>query len=147
MTGSTIHAGGDRLSGAALAARGEQVAAGLAAMGVREGDVIAVLLRNGLPYLEIIQACKRLGCYYCPINWHFTAAEAAFLIEDSGARLLIANTVGLPEAFLLYEKSSGVLRPASIVWRQANAIGVEFTGPPTSINDPANKRYARLKFA
>ena len=91
MTDSTIHAGGERLSGAALAARGEQVAAGLAAMGVREGDVIAVLLRNGLPYLEIIHACKRLGCYYCPINWHFTAAEVAFLIEDSGARLLIAH--------------------------------------------------------
>ena len=68
-------------------------------------------------------------------------------LSDSGARLLIANTVGLPDAFLLYEKSSGVLRPASIAWRQANAIGVEFTGPPTSINDPANKRYARLKFA
>lgn len=92
MTGSNIHAGGQSLSGAALTARGEQVAAGLAALGVREGDVIAVLLRNGLPYLEIIQACKRLGCYYCPINWHFTAAEVAFLIEDSGARLLIANT-------------------------------------------------------
>ncbi|CAB5511825.1 Bile acid-coenzyme A ligase [Achromobacter anxifer] len=91
MTDSTIHAGGERLSGAALAARGEQVAAGLAALGVREGDVIAVLLRNGLPYLEIIQACKRLGCYYCPINWHFTAAEVAFLVADSGARLLIAN--------------------------------------------------------
>ena len=91
MTDSTIHAGGQHLSGAALAARGVQVAAGLAAMGVREGDVIAVLLRNGLTYLEIIQACKRLGCYYCPINWHFTAAEAAFLIEDSGARLLIAH--------------------------------------------------------
>lgn len=91
MTGSTIHAGGERLSGAALTVRGEQVAAGLAALGVREGDVIAVLLRNGLPYLEIIQACKRLGCYYCPINWHFTAAEVAFLIEDSGARLLVAH--------------------------------------------------------
>jgi len=91
MTGSTIHAGGASLSGAALAARGEQVAAGLAAMGVREGDVIAVLLRNGMPYLEIILACKRLGCYYCPINWHFTGAEVAFLVEDSGARLLIAQ--------------------------------------------------------
>jgi len=68
-------------------------------------------------------------------------------ISESGARLLIANTVGLPDAFLLYEKSSGVLHPATIAWRQANAIGVTFTGPPTSINDPANRRYARLKFA
>lgn len=90
MSGLVI-AGGCQLDRAGLAARGEQVAAGLAAMGVREGDVIAVLLRNGMPYLEIIQACKRLGCYYCPINWHYTAEEVAFLVTDSGAKLLIAE--------------------------------------------------------
>ena len=41
-----------------------------------------------------------------------------------GARLLIANTVGLPDTFHLFEKSSGLLYPASIAWRQTNAIGV-----------------------
>ncbi|MGV2909422.1 AMP-binding protein, partial [Achromobacter sp. AGC25] len=86
-----IIAGNVNLDRDALTARGEQVAAGLAAMGVREGDVIAVLLRNGMPYLEIIQACKRLGCYYCPINWHYTGDEVAFLVTDSGAKLLIAE--------------------------------------------------------
>ena len=90
MSGLVI-AGDLRLDRDALVARGEQVAAGLAAMGIREGDVIAVLLRNGMPYLEIIQACKRLGCYYCPINWHYTADEVAFLANDSGAKLLIAE--------------------------------------------------------
>jgi len=90
MSGRII-AGGIELTRDALVARGEQVAAGLAAMGVREGDVIAVLLRNGMPYLEIIQACKRLGCYYCPINWHYTAEEVAFLVTDSGAKLVIAE--------------------------------------------------------
>ncbi|MDR6600728.1 long-chain acyl-CoA synthetase [Achromobacter deleyi] len=90
MNGRII-AGSVSLDRDALTARGEQVAAGLAAMGVREGDVIAVLLRNGMPYLEIIQACKRLGCYYCPINWHYTGDEVAFLVTDSGAKLLIAE--------------------------------------------------------
>lgn len=90
MSGLVI-AGDLRLDRDALVARGEQVAAGLAAMGIREGDVIAVLLRNGMPYLEIIQACKRLGCYYCPINWHYTADEVAFLANDCGAKLLIAE--------------------------------------------------------
>lgn len=90
MSGLII-AGDLQLDRDALAARGEQVAAGLAAMGIREGDVIAVLLRNGMPYLEIILACKRLGCYYCPINWHYTADEVAFLVNDSGAKLLIAE--------------------------------------------------------
>jgi hypothetical protein len=68
-------------------------------------------------------------------------------ISDSGARLLIASTIGLPDTFQLYEKSSGTLYPCSIAWRQANAIGVHFEGPGTSIHDAANKRYARLKFS
>jgi len=67
-------------------------------------------------------------------------------MSDGGARLLIASTLGVPERFQLYQKSSGLLYPASIIWRQANAIGVRFEGPATSIHDDANKRYARLKF-
>lgn len=67
-------------------------------------------------------------------------------MSDGGARLLIASTLGVPESFQLYQKSSGLLYPASIIWRQANAIGVRFEGPATSIHDAANKRYARLKF-
>ena len=63
-----------------------------------------------------------------------------------GARLLIANTVGVPDTFHLFEKSSGMLYPASIVWRQPDAIGVKFDGPATSIHDIANKRFPRLKF-
>ena len=68
-------------------------------------------------------------------------------ISEHGARLLIANTVGLPDKFQLFEKTSGLLYPASIAWRQPNAIGVHFDGPASSIHDPANKRFARLKFS
>ena len=32
-------------------------------------------------------------------------------------------------------------------WRQPNSIGVHFDGPASSIHDPANKRFARLKFS
>jgi hypothetical protein len=39
-----------------------------------------------------------------------------------------------------------MLYPAKIAWRQANSLGVEFQGAPSSIHDAANKRYARLKF-
>jgi hypothetical protein len=68
-------------------------------------------------------------------------------ISEDGARLLIANTVGLPDKFQLFEKTSGLLYPASIAWRQPNSIGVHFDGPASSIHDPANKRFARLKFS
>jgi PilZ domain-containing protein len=67
-------------------------------------------------------------------------------MSDNGARLLIANSVGVPETFHLFEKSSGMVYPATVVWRQPRAIGIKFDGPPTSIHDAANRRYARLRF-
>jgi hypothetical protein len=67
-------------------------------------------------------------------------------MSETGARLLVGNTLGLPDTFKLFEKSSGMLYPSAIVWRQSNAVGVHFQGPPTSVHDPANKRYQRLKF-
>lgn len=109
MSGRII-AGSASLERDALVARGEQVAAGLAGMGIREGDVIAVLLRNGMPYLEIIQACKRLGCYYCPINWHYLPDEVAFLVSDSGAKLLIAEDDLWRQAWTALPKGLPVLR-------------------------------------
>jgi hypothetical protein len=67
-------------------------------------------------------------------------------MSEEGARLLIANTLGVPDTFLLYEKSAEALHPATVVWRQNNALGIKFDGPPTSIHDAVNKRYARLRF-
>jgi len=66
-------------------------------------------------------------------------------MSESGAKLLIANTVGLPDSFHLYEKSSGMLYPAAVVWRRPNALGITFAGPASSIRDAANKRFAQLK--
>jgi hypothetical protein len=67
-------------------------------------------------------------------------------LSAKGARLIIANTIGVPDTFQLFEKSSGMLYPATVVWRQTDALGVKFDGPATSIHDAANKRYSRLKF-
>ncbi len=67
-------------------------------------------------------------------------------MSPEGARLVIANSVGVPDTFMLYEKSSGTLHPASVVWRQTNALGVKFDGPASSIHDAINKRFSRLKF-
>ncbi|WP_340527323.1 AMP-binding protein, partial [Cupriavidus necator] len=69
-------------SGEELLARGARLAGGLRALGVQEGDVVAVLLRNDPAYADVVHACRTAGCYYCPINWHFTAEEVRFLLTD-----------------------------------------------------------------
>lgn len=65
-------------------------AAGLEALGVGDGDVVAILLRNAPEYLEAMLAARRLGAYFCPINWHFKSDEAAYILRDSGAKVLVA---------------------------------------------------------
>jgi len=81
-----LHRGGD-----ALLARGARLAGGLRALGVGEGDLVGVLLRNDPAFADIVHACRIAGAYYCPINWHFTAEEVRFLLADSGARALIVH--------------------------------------------------------
>jgi len=69
--------------------RGSRLAQGLRAMGLQPGDVVAVHLRNGLQYADVVHACRIGGVAYCPLNWHFTAQEINFIIRDSGAKALI----------------------------------------------------------
>jgi long-chain acyl-CoA synthetase len=88
--------GGETTSGALLARRAAQVAQGLVDMGVGEGDVIALMLRNDLPYLELMQACRIVGCYFCQVNWHLTASEVAYILDDSGAKALFVHQDLLP---------------------------------------------------
>jgi acyl-CoA synthetase (AMP-forming)/AMP-acid ligase II len=61
-------------------------ASGLEALGVGDGDVVAILLRNSVEYLEAMFAARMLGAYFCPINWHFKSDEAGFILRDSGAK-------------------------------------------------------------
>jgi long-chain acyl-CoA synthetase len=36
-------------------------------------------------------AARMLGAYSCPINWHFKSDEAAYILGDSGAKVLVAS--------------------------------------------------------
>ncbi|AGH45614.1 AMP-binding protein [Paraglaciecola psychrophila] len=69
----------------------KKLAAVLQIQGVVEGDTIAVLMRNDVRYLEVIQACRYLGSYFVPLNWHSVATEIQHIMEDSGAKVLIAH--------------------------------------------------------
>jgi long-chain acyl-CoA synthetase len=90
---------GARLSHAALHARGAEVAAGLAALGVTRGDRVAALIGNSAAFLEVVIACLRMGAVMLPLNPRYAAPEIAFAINDSGAVALLhdANLAdGLP---------------------------------------------------
>jgi long-chain acyl-CoA synthetase len=59
--------------------------------GLREGDVIAILLENDPRYLEITWGAHRAGLYFVCISNRLSPAEIAYILEDSGAALLVAS--------------------------------------------------------
>ncbi len=71
--------------------RASRAAHGLREIGIERDDAFAVLLRNDFPFFEAAYAANRLGAHLVPINWHFSSAEVAYILEDSGAKALVAH--------------------------------------------------------
>lgn len=87
----TIFCGERRLDGAQLRENAARAATGFTALGLQPGDAVAVMLRNDLPYLELMLALNRLGVHLVAVNWHFQAEEAGFILQDSGARAFVVH--------------------------------------------------------
>lgn len=60
--------------------------------GVRKGDHVAVLVENQAEFHDVVWAAIRLGAYITPVNWHLTAAEAGYIVENCDARVLFATS-------------------------------------------------------
>ncbi len=65
------------LTYAELAERTRGLASGLAALGVKRGDAIAVLSENTLEFLEVVIAAARIGAMVACQNWRLAAPELA----------------------------------------------------------------------
>jgi long-chain acyl-CoA synthetase len=89
---------------AAFDAAARRAATALEHHGVGEGDVVCIMLYNRPAYLEAMFAARLLGAYSCPINWHYKAEEAGWILRDSGAKVLVTDAAlraqiegGIPE--------------------------------------------------
>ena len=54
--------------------------------GLRFGDHIAVVMENRPEFFEVCWAAQRSGLFYTALNWHFTAEEAAYILDDCDAQ-------------------------------------------------------------
>jgi long-chain acyl-CoA synthetase len=59
--------------------------------GLSVGDVAGLLSGNRIEFFEITNALSHTGVTFVPINWHFTASEVAYVLDDSGASTLFAD--------------------------------------------------------
>ena len=74
-----------------------KAASGFAALGVCEGDSIALMLRNDIAFFEAAAATNGAGANVVPINWHLKATEAGYILRDSDARALVCHADLLPQ--------------------------------------------------
>lgn len=87
-----IHmADGPSLTYAQLDGRANRVAHWLLSLGLKEGECVALLMENHIRTFELWWGARRAGLYYVPISTHLKPAEAAYLIRDSVASVLITT--------------------------------------------------------
>lgn len=82
---------GAQLSYAELDRRSNQGAHALRSVGLGPGDHLAVMMENRLEFMEICWAAHRCGLIYTPISRHLSANEAAYVVQDCGASILIVS--------------------------------------------------------
>ena len=71
--------------------RSNQIAHLFRAHGINPGDTIAIFADNSPRYFELAWAAQRSGLYYVCISSRLTAPEVQYIVEDSGAKALIAS--------------------------------------------------------
>jgi long-chain acyl-CoA synthetase len=74
-----------------LAASCNRIVHGLRALGLGKGDVVAAVLPNEAAIIELYLAVAQAGMYLVPINWHLTAPEIAYIVQDSEAKVFVAH--------------------------------------------------------
>ena len=74
-----------------LFAEANRVAHGLRALGLEQGDCVALVMENCAEFFQINLAITQIGLYMTPINNHLTAPEIAYIVKDSGAKVFCGS--------------------------------------------------------
>jgi fatty-acyl-CoA synthase len=85
------------LTNAELHRRVNALAAGLVELGVRQGDVVALLLHNCPEFLEVAYAVNRIGAAFLPLNVRLAPAEWEYILGNSEAIAVVADPELAPQ--------------------------------------------------
>lgn len=72
--------------------RARRLAAVWLKLGVRQGDVVAILALDRIELVEHFCACMIAGVVRVGINWRYAPVEMAHIIRDSNAKLIIVDS-------------------------------------------------------
>lgn len=80
-----------RLTHRQLTERAWSVAQGLMALGIRPGETVAILCGNGIFSAETILGAMAAGAVAVPLNWRWSRLELEHGLNDSRARMVLAD--------------------------------------------------------
>jgi acyl-CoA synthetase (AMP-forming)/AMP-acid ligase II len=121
---------GDGITYRQLDERSNQVAHLFRSLGLRQGGHVALLMENCIDFMVVCWGAQRSGLYYTAISRYLTPDEIEYIVQDCGARVVIATqrtadvlsglaarAGGLPAYYL----TGGELRPGFKSWHAAVA--------------------------
>jgi len=85
--------GDEKVSYRQIQERADILAAYLSNRGVKKGDKVALFMRNSAEFIYSIFAISKLGAVSVPINTFLKDAELAYILEDSGSKVLLTSLV------------------------------------------------------
>jgi long-chain acyl-CoA synthetase len=106
-----------------LAAQANRVARALQSLGLTAGDVVAAAIRNGREFVELVIATGQVGMYLVPINTWLAPPEKNYIVNDSGAKVLVADAeyaTGIDAGALL---ARFIVDGAATGWRPYGELG------------------------
>lgn len=100
------------LTYAEVADESRVLADGLAALGVRPGDRVGLLMANHAEFVTLKFAIARTGAIAIPFNFLYRAEELRYVLEQSGCSVLVtmAGFAGLDHAAMVAEVAPATLR-------------------------------------
>src|SRR3990172_5822688 len=86
--------------------RGAQL---LRSLGLRRGDHIALCMENNQHYFPVCGAARRAGLYYTTISSRLTPLEVEYIVDDCGAKVLVASLAKRELAAALADRCPGLV--------------------------------------
>ena len=129
----------------------DRAAAGFAALGIRRGDRVGLLVHNIPHFVYAYQGLARAGAVTIPLNTMYTADEVSYILADADARAVVVSepfvgTVdGLRDTLPMLEHVivAGTAAPiGAMTWDQM--IGRAFGDPPSI--EPSSDDLAVLAY-
>jgi fatty-acyl-CoA synthase len=112
-----------------------ELADGLAALGVRPGDRVGILMANYLEFVPVKFAVARAGAVAIPFNYLYRAAELGYVLRQSECNILITMTSfgGLDYGQMLDEIAPGWAAGPTAGLPSLRSVVVLDTGGPGSV--------------